>query len=517
MTDPLVIEARARRRSRGSANPAGAEMRQSNYRQLRNQFTPQRLFSDDRIAAIHDAALRVLQELGMRVLLPEARRIFAAAGALVDESTGIVRIGSDIVAAVLASAPKSFRARGGERARDFVFETGALTFLGGCGAPNVSDLARGRRPGTLADLEDLIRLSQSFDVLHLIGPFVEAQDVENHLRHYAFMRAQLTLSDKFPNVYARGTPQTHDCFEMVRLARGLSESDFASAAHCYTVINTNSPRQLDIPMAQGIIDFARAGQVLIVTPFCLAGAMAPITVAGALTLQHADALAGLTLTQLVRTGAPVVYGSFSSNVDMKSGSPAFGTPEHVKATIGAGQLARHIGLPWRSGAGSASPAPDVQAAQETQFGLWGSVLAGATVCIHAAGWLEGGLSVSFEKWITDVEALQTIAELCDATPGDDDAIGFDAIAEVAPGGHFFAAQHTMSRYRTAFYEPIVADLSNYGNWMEAGAKTATHRASEVWRRKLAEFQPPTSAANAKEALDAFVAKRSAEGGSAPVS
>jgi len=304
---------------------------------------------------------------------------------------------------------------------------------------------------------------------------------------------------------------------MVRLARGLSEDEFASAAFCYTVINSNSPRQLDIPMAQGVIDFARAGQISIITPFCLAGAMAPITVAGALTLQHAEALAALTLAQLVRPGAPVVYGSFSSNVDMKSGSPAFGTPEHVKATLGAGQLARYIGLPWRSGAGSASPAPDVQAAQETLFGLWGSVLAGATVCIHAAGWLEGGLSVSFEKWITDVEALQTLAELCSATPQDDDAIGFDAIAEVAPGGHFFAAQHTMSRYRTAFYEPLVADLSNHGNWIAAGAKTATQRAADVWRRKLAQFQPPASATQAAEALAPFIAKRTQEGGAAPVS
>ena len=514
MTEARAADARGRRRSR---DPAQAEIRRPDYRRLRNPFTPQRVFSDDRVAAIHAAALRVLQELGIRVLLPEARRLFAGAGALVDEYTGLVRIGGEIVAAALACAPKSFVAHAGEPARDVVFEIGALSFLAGCGAPNVTDLARGRRPGSQADLEDLIRLAHSFDALHLLGPFVEAQDVANPLRHYAFSRAQLTLSDKLPCINARGTPQTHDCFELVRLARGLSESEFADAAYCYTVINTNSPRQLDIPMAQGLIDFARAGQISIVTPFCLAGAMAPITVAGALTLQHAEALAGIALAQIVRPGAPVVYGSFSSNVDMKSGSPAFGTPEHVKATLGAGQLARFIGLPWRSGAGAASPAPDVQGAQETLFGLCGSLIAGASVCIHAAGWLEGGLSVSFEKWITDMEAVQTIAELCAGAPEDDDAIGFDAIAEVAPGGHFFAAAHTMSRYRTAFYEPIVADLSNHGNWTQSGAKTATERASEVWRRRIAEHQPPPSAVRAAEAIDPFIARRSAEGGAAPVS
>src|SRR5206468_7224430 len=211
----------------------------------------------------------------------------------------------------------------------------------------VTDIDRGRRPGTLADLEDLIRLAQSFDVIHLQGPHVEPQDIEQRFRHYAINRAQLILSDKVPFLYARGSAQVADGFEMIRLARGLSEAEFCTGVHCYTVINTNSPRQLDIPMAQGIIDFAKAGQVSIITPFCLAGAMAPITVAGALTLQHAEALAGLTLAQIVRPGAPVVYGSFSSNVDMKSGAPAFGTPEHVKATLGAGQLARFIGLPWR--------------------------------------------------------------------------------------------------------------------------------------------------------------------------
>jgi Trimethylamine:corrinoid methyltransferase len=306
--------------------------------------------------------------------------------------------------------------------------------VGGAGAPNVTDIDRGRRAGRLADFEDLVRLAQSFDVIHMQCPHVEAQDVEQPFRHYAVNRAQLTLSDKLPFLYARGTAQVTDGFEMVRLARGLSEDEFRAGVHCYTVINTNSPRQLDIAMAQGIIDFARWGQVSIITPFCLAGAMAPITVAGALTLQHAEALAGITLAQLTRPGAPVVYGSFSSNVDMKSGRLAFGTPEHVKATLGAGQLARHIGLPWRAGGGSAANISDAQAANETQFGLWGAVLAGTTVLIHSAGWLEGGLTDSFEKFICDVEALQTIAELCVPTPGDAGAIGFDAIAEVEPGG-----------------------------------------------------------------------------------
>jgi len=269
-------------------------------------------------------------------------------------------------------------------------------------------------------------------------------------------------------------------------------------------------------MAQGIIDFARNGQLTIITPFCLAGAMAPITIAGALTLQHAEALAGITLAQLAHPGAPVLYGSFLSNVDMKSGSPAFGTPAHLQATLGAGQLARHIGLPWRAGAGTAANVVDAQAAWETQFSLWASVLAGATVCVHAAGWLEGGLTNSYEKCIADIEMLQMFAELC--TPPDDsvEAIGYEAIAEVAPGGHFFAAAHTMARYRTAFYEPLIADVSNFGTWTENGSLTATERARAKWRQVLAEFTPPQTAVDCAGWIDEFIARRTEQGGAPPV-
>lgn len=510
-----VMPGRAARRRGRPVAPAAS--RSARYRNLRNPFVPQTVFSEDEIAAIHETSLRVLEELGIKVLLPEARRLFAKAGALVDEETSMVRIGREIVTAHLAAAPLSIAAKAGAPERDLTFETGTLAFIAGSGTPNVTDIERGRRAGSLADFETITKLVQCFDVLHCQAPYTEAQDVPVQLRHYAFMRAQLTLSDKFPFIYARGTPQVADSFEMIRLAHGLSEAEFAAAAYCYTVINTNSPRQLDIPMAQGIIDFARAGQISVITPFCLAGAMAPITVAGALTLQHAEALAGITLAQIVRVGAPVIYGSFSSNVDMKSGAPAFGTPEHFKATLGSGQLARFLGLPWRAGGGSAGNVADAQAANETQMGLWGSVLAGVTVLIHCAGWLEGGLSFSYEKMITDLEVLQSIAELCARTPADADAIGFDAIAEVLPGGHFFSTAQTMARYRDAFYEPLVADLSNFGNWTEAGSKTATERAQGVWRKILAEYQPPARSGEIAAALEPFVARRTSEGGAPPVS
>lgn len=517
MIDEMLHQKRRERRHRQAGEDRSQAVRRPDYRNLKNSFAPQTIFSADELEAIHETALCVLENLGIKVLLAEAREIYRRAGAIVDNSTQMVRIGRDIVEAGLASAPRSIRARAGNPTRDLTFELGNMAFLAGSGAPNVTDLDRGRRAGSLADFAALTKIIQSFDVLHVQGPYVEAQDVDVKHRHYAVTRTQLTQSDKLPFVYARGTPQTDDAFEMIRLARGLTNDELRNGAWCYTVINTNSPRQLDIPMAQGIIDFARAGQISVITPFCLAGPMAPITVAGALTLQHAEALAGIALAQIARPGAPVVYGSFSSNVDMKSGAPAFGTPEHVKATLGAGQLARLTDLPWRSGGGSASNVSDAQAAHETQFALWGSVLAGATLCIHAAGWMEGGLSVSYEKLITDIEALQTVAELFQPTPGDADAIGYDAIVEVQPGGHFFAAAHTMARYRTAFYQPLVADLSNFGNWTESGSKTATERANGVWKRIVDDYRPIDRAEEIGEVLDGFISRRMSEGGAEAVS
>lgn len=512
----LVENTSRRRRRRGGDTPG--PVRVTNYRQLRNSFPPVPVVGADRVEAIHQTALRVLEELGIKVLLPEARALFKAGGARVDDASEMVFIGRDMVEASLASAPKSFRLHGGTPERDLQMELGTLSFQSGAGAPNVTDMVRGRRPGALSDVIELTKMVQHFDAIQMLSPGVEPQDVDVALRHYAFTRTQLTLSDKIPFVFSRGTGQAEDCFEMLRDFRGLSDAEFLTRPHCYTIINTNSPRQIDIPMAQGLIDFARHGQPPVVTPFCLMGAMAPVTVAGAVTLSHAEAMAAITLTQLVRPGAPVMYGAFASNVDMKSGAPAFGTPEQVKASLLSGQMARHIGLPWRNAAGCASNVNDVQAAHETQMSLWGAVLAGATVVIHAAGWIEGGLCVSMEKLVTDMEAVQVIAELCSATPSEEADIAFEALAEVQPGGHFFGCAHTMERYATAFYEPLVADWSNIGTWTENGAQDANTRATGLWQRIVEDHRPPaTATADRVAALDAFIARREREGGAPPVS
>jgi trimethylamine--corrinoid protein Co-methyltransferase len=245
--------------------------------------------------------------------------------------------------------------------------------------------------------------------------------------------------------------------------------------------------------------------------------MAPVTVAGALTLAHAEALAGIVLGQVVRPGSPVVYGSFTSNVDMKSGSPAFGTPEYVKSSIGAGQLARHIGLPWRSSNATASNTPDAQAAYESQMSLWGALMGGCNFLLHAAGWLESGLTTSYEKFMLDIEMLQMFAEIFQPLGASSDDFAVEAIAEVGPGGHFFGCAHTMARYRTAFYTPLVSDWRNFGQWTEAGSHTATERASTLWQDTLRNYVAPARDPAIVEAVDDYVARRIAAGGAPPVS
>ena len=487
------------------------------YHNLDNPFTPQTVFSEDEVESLHGNALRVLQELGIRILLPEARDLLKAAGALVDEESRMVRIGSDIVEQALSSAPSSFTLKGAHPGKDLLLAPGRLSFKAGAGCPYVSDRTRGRRPGDLASFTEIMKLTQSFDVLHMQGASLEPQDIPVHLRHYETLRVQLTVGDKAPWIFCRGRRQVSEAFEMIRILHDLSEEEFLAHPRSTTVVNTNSPRQIDNPMAQGIIDFARNNQVCMITPFCLLGAMAPVTVAGALCLQHAEALAGITLSQVSSPGAPVLYGNFASNVDMKSGSPTFGTPEHIKATLGSGQLARRVGLPWRSSAGSGANVADAQGAHETELSGWATVLAGATAVMHSAGWLEGGLTFGFEKLITDLEMVQTFAELCTRTPVNDAEMAFEAIRDVAPGGHFFATAHTMERYRNAFYEPLVADRSNYGQWLENGSLTADQRATLIWQGLLDTFEAPVRDPARLESLDAFIARRSAEGGAPPLS
>ena len=333
------------------------------------------------------------------------------------------------------------------------------------------------------------------------------------VRHLDALFDMLTLSDKPIHAYSLGRERNLDAIEMIKIARGIDDATLEREPSLFTVINSSSPLRLDTPMLEGIIQMARRNQVVVLTPFTLAGAMAPVTLAGALAEQHAEALAGLVLAQVVRPGSPFVYGGFTSNVDMKSGAPAFGTPEYMKTAIVGGQLARRLGLPYRSSNANAANALDAQAAYESVFSLWGAIMGGVNFLMHGAGWMEGGLQASFEKMALDADLLAMVAEFLQARCGSTTReLALEAMREVGPGGHFFGAAHTQSRYRTAFFAPMISDWRNYETWREAGSPTAADAAERIVAERLAAYAPPPFEPERREALEAFVARRKAEGG-----
>jgi len=483
------------------------------WEQPRLTIEPTRILSDDQIEAIHRQSLRVLEEIGMDILYPEARDILVRAGARVSGER--VRIGRDIVEEALRTPPAEFTFHARNPVRNIRIGGKWIAFAPVGGPPNCSDLDRGRRPGTLADHCNFVRLAQFFNCIHTAGgASVDALDVHASVRHLHIMRHKVELSDKVPFVYSTGRARLFDGLEIVRIGRGISREQMQREPSAYTVINTNSPLKLDVPMAMGIIEMARHNQICVVTPFTLAGAMAPVTLAGALVEQNAEALAGLALSQLSRPGAPFVYGGFTSNVDMKSGAPAFGTPEYMKACIVGGQLARRYRLPYRTSSTNAANSVDAQAAYETVFSLWGAIMGGGNLIQHAAGWLEGGLVASYEKFVLDADLLQMVTEYLRPLEVNEDSMGFEAMLEVGPGGHFFGARHTLARYATAFYQPLISDWRNFQQWQAAGSPQAQQRANALWKQALAEYAPPPLDPAIRDELDAFVARRTAEGGEA---
>ncbi|HIL63403.1 MAG TPA: methyltransferase, partial [Porticoccaceae bacterium] len=320
----------------------------------------------------------------------------------------------------------------------------------------------------------------------------------------------LTLADKVFSAIPIGRGRVNDAVQMLALARGISVDDLRQSPSLIGNININSPRKLDEAMSDGALALAAHGQAVIVTPFTLLGAMTPVTLAAGLVQQNAEALMGLAMIQLFYPGNPVVYGGFTSNVDMRSGAPAFGTPENAKANLAGGQLARRYGLPYRTSACNASNAADAQGVYETQMALWGAVMGHGNLVYHAAGWLEGGLVASFEKLVLDIELIQHLVHLLQPIDTSESELGLDAIAAVAPGGHFFGTEHTMARYENAFYEPFLSDWQNSESWAAAGAADATERATDTWQDILKDFEAPPLDVARREALDDFVTRRKKE-------
>lgn len=507
--DETTTARRSARRNKVSRG--GGRIPQLPWRDVQLPWSPIAIANEEQVEAIHTTSMRILSELGIRVLSTKVMDLFEAGGALVDRETGTIRIGEEIVNEAMRTAPERFTLTGRTPSKRLTIGGNHMAFGLVAGPPNVHDCINGRRTGNLKDYENFIRLAHYFNCIHLIGNQVTApQELPANSRHLDTYRANLTLSDLSFHCTAIGRGRATDGINMMAIARGITPADMAEAPGVITIISVNSPRLLDGEMAEGLIAMAEHGQPVAVTPFTLMGAMTPVSLPAALAQQNAEALFGVVLTQLVRPGAPVMYGAFTSNVDMKSGAPAFGTPENTKANLIAGQLARRYGLPYRTSNANASNAVDLQAAYETAMAIWGAVGGGANLIYHAAGWLEGGLTASYEKLILDVEILQNMMEVMRPIDFGEEELGFDTIASVPTGGHFFGTEHTLQRYETAFYAPMLSDWTNYGGWEAAGSKNALTRATELWQRALEEYEEPAMDPAIREELDAYVARRREE-------
>ena len=506
-SEPVAGPVAHRRRER---RPGGG-VPQLPFRTLTNPFMPLEVLSADHVEEIHRASLRILAEVGVEVLGDRAIDLLVAAGATVDRSNRRVRLDGALVEELVATAPSEFTLHAPNPERNVVLGGRNVVFSSVGGPAFVTDLDRGRRPGNWQDFQDYVALIGALNVIHQeAGGPLEPTDLSVTTRHLDMYACLATTLDKTWHCLGTGTAVVEDALEIVSLAQGVSREDLLVRPSLITIINTNSPLRLDGPMSDGLIALAEAGQAVVATPFTLAGAMTPVTLAAAIAQQNAEALFCVALTQLARRGAPVVYGAFTSNVDMRTGSPAFGTPEYVKGAIASGQMARRYRLPWRSSNATASAVVDAQAAYESEMAVWGAMMGGVNLLYQGAGWLEGGLTASYEKLILDAEILQMMSEVLQPLAVDEASLGLDAIAEVGPGGHFFGSAHTLERYETAFYRPLLSDWRNYETWLDDGARTATERANGIWKQLLAEARPPALEAAAAEAVADFVARRKRE-------
>ena len=500
-----------RRRPRRPRAEAPTPLADKPFRHSRNPFAPLEPLSAEQLQKIDDASLRILEEIGIDFLDDEALDLWAAAGAEVDRATQHVRIDRGLLRELVGRAPAQFTLRARNPERSLTLGGNAINFATVGGAPFYSDLERGRRPGTLADFRRMVQLAQQCGPIHLVeGLLVEPQDVPVAARHLEKALAQFTLSDKALTAAAHGRDVAADYVAMAAIVYG-GEAALSGGPVFAAVVNANSPLRFDERMLGGLIGYARLGQATVITPFILAGAMSPVTLAAAIAQQNAEALAGIALTQLVRPGVPVVYGGFTTNIDMQTGSPAFGTPEGALALLCGGQLARHYGVPFRGSGGlNNAKSVDAQASYETQLSLWPAVMAHANLILHSAGWLEAGLVCSLEKFIIDVEGLAVMQRLLAGIVVDEETLALPFIAEVGPGGHHLGTAHTLARYRSEFYMPIVSDRQNYDKWREDGSHDAARRAHAVAGQLLAAYEPPPLDPAAAEALADFVARRKRE-------
>ena len=493
-------EARRRERSRKATGPGRPYI-------LRNIPTYD-ILSEENLLKIEAAADRILAETGIEfrgddVALDHWRR----AGARVDGV--LVRFEPGMLREILKTAPAEFTQHARNPENSVRIGGSNVVFAPAYGSPFVMDLDRGRRFGTLQDFENFIKLAQSSPWLHHSGgTIVEPTDIPVNKRHLDMVYAHIRYSDRCFMGSVTAEERSEDSIDMARIVFGR---DFVDE-NCVILgnVNVNSPLVWDGTMTRSLRAYARANQAAVVVPFILGGAMGPVTNAGAIAQSLAETMAGCALAQLERKGAPVIFGNFLSSMSLRSGSPTFGTPEPAIGSMVIGQLARRLNLPLRcSGNFTTSKLPDAQAMTEGTMSMLAAVHCGANFILHAAGFLDGLLSMSYEKFVLDTDLCGALHSYLDGVTIDDNALAVDAFAEVGPGNHFFGCAHTLANYEAAFWDSETADNEPFEKWEAAGGDDAATRANRLWKQRLREYDAPPLDEGIDAALRDFIERKKA--------
>lgn len=497
-----------RRRGRDARRTAREATKSVSQPYITRDIPYTEILSEEGLQIIEANAETILQEIGIEFRDDsEALDIWKAAGA--DVQGERVRIPKGMARKLIETAPSEFIQHARNPKRSVRIGGNSLVFAPVYGPPFVHDLDQGRRYGTIEDFRNFVKLAYMAPAIHHSGGTVtEPVDLPVNKRHLDMVYSHIKYSDK---AFMGSVTHPQRAADTVAMAEIVFGKEFvANNAVTLSLINANSPMTFDDTMLGALKTYARAGQGTIVTPFIIAGAMAPAAVAGVLAQALAEGMAGIAFTQLVNPGAPSVFGLFSSTMSMQSGAPAFGTPEPTKVLLAAAQLVRRLGVPFRSGGSlCSSKLPDAQAAYESAQSLWPGVMGGVNFMLHGAGWLEGGLASSYEKFIMDADQLAMMEVVCRGVDLSETGQAMDAVREVGPGGHYLGCAHTQANFETAFYRSSVADYESFEQWQQEGSLDAAQRANTQWKEQLASYQAPAIDPAIDEALNAFIAEKKA--------
>ncbi|TMF89827.1 MAG: trimethylamine methyltransferase family protein [Chloroflexi bacterium] len=472
-----------------------------------NTLKPYDILSEEQVQQIDDHAMLILQEIGVDFLHPRALDHFRRAGLKIEENR--VHFDRAVIEEQIKKVPATFPVQARNPKNAIVIGGNHMVNAPVYGPPFITDLDRGRRGATIDDFTNFDKMAQATPQIHCAGgTIVEPEDLPLETRHLDMVYSHIRWTDMPFMGSVISEENARDSIEMASIVFGGREAIEKTPA-LLALVNVNSPLRYDDRMLGALLEYAAANQPVIATPFLMAGAMSPMGLAGTLAQQTAEALAGITLIQLVRPGAPCIYGSFLTNIDMQSGSPAFGTPESAMGILASAQMARHYKLPFRGGGAlTSSKGPDAQAAYESMMCMWPTVLGGVHFVLHAAGWLESALLASYEKFIIDVEALRMFEWILSrGIPFDDEGFAMDGIREVGPGGHHLGSEHTMRHYRTGFYRPWISSTENFDRWQRNGSRTADRVANEKWKQLLKDYADPGIDSGVDAQLQAFIEVR----------